>query len=77
MLMESVAESGCSQVCFLHGSSCSWFCLLLISELGLIRIAVQPGICITESHRQKIKKNEGKGAGGGGNAKGLCGLGLL
>lgn len=28
-----------------------------------VRIALQPGICITESLRQKIKKNGGKDAG--------------
>lgn len=64
--MGSVAESGYRQVCFLHGSACFWLCFLLISELGLSRIAAQPGICITESHREKIKKNGGKDAGGGG-----------
>lgn len=75
--MASMAEAGYRLVCFLHSSACFWLCLLLISELGLIRIAVQSGICITERHRQKIKKNRGKDAGGGGNAEGLCVLGLL
>lgn len=51
IFMGSAAESGYSQVCFLHSSPCFWLCVLLISELGLIRIPLRPGICFTESHR--------------------------
>lgn len=65
IFMGSAAESGYRQVCFLHSSAHLWLCLLLISELGLIRIPLQPGICITESHRQKIKKNGEKDASRG------------
>lgn len=51
IFMGSAAESGYSQVCFLHSSPCFWLCVLLISELGLIRIPLQHGIRFTESHR--------------------------
>lgn len=67
--MGSVAESGYSQVCFLHRSARLWLCVLPISELGLIRIPLQSGICISESHRQKIKRNGEKDASGKGNAR--------
>ena len=32
-------------------------------------MALQPGICVTESHRQKIKKNGEKDASGGGKCR--------
>lgn len=58
--MASMAEAGYRQVCFLHSLACFWLCLLLISELGIVRIAVQSGICITARTDRGLKRTEEK-----------------
>lgn len=57
---------------FLHSSARLSLCLLLISEAGLTKTALQPGMCITESRRQKIKRNGEKDEEGGEIQNNVC-----